>query len=441
MRVLETTGAPRDAVVPRVTRGPVVVQSTGSPVGADFDVIVVGAGAAGLSLGRRVALADARCRMLVLDARRDYEDDRTWSFWSDPTHDLRHLVRHEWHQWRFDDGGSPCDHAVAGSTYQAIRSIDFYREACRVIELSRSVRLQMGVEVTDLGTTLPRASGARVAVETSAGTFFARYVIDTRPRVGPSRLFQCFAGAEVNHGGHLPFPDDVAGLMTRMRVDEHGFAFTYVLPYTDSTALVEFTRFSRHRLSLEQLAKERDTELSTLGLNACHVEREERGVLPMGSCDASVAVPDGVLLAGNGGGAIRQATGYAFMRIQRWATACASRLASGAAPIGHPRDGVVHRQLDRIFLQVLRETPQRTPEYFMALASRVAPDRLLRFLTDRATLLDMAAIVASLPLMPFLGQVPYANVDAADDSGQRGITPPSSSPATQMSRPSSAHAP
>lgn len=254
-------------------------------------------------------------------------------------------------------------------------------------------------------------------------------------------MFQCFAGAEVKHGGHLPFPADVAGLMTRMRVDEHGFAFTYVLPYTDSTALVEFTRFSRHRLSLEQLAEERDAELSTLGLNACRVVREERGVLPMGSCEASVAVPDGVLLAGNGGGAIRQSTGYAFMRIQRWATACALRLASGAAPIGHPRDGVVHRHLDRIFLQVLRETPQRTPEYFMALASRVAPDRLLRFLSDRATLLDMAAIVASLPLMPFLGQVPYANVDATDDSGRRGMTPPSLSPATQMGRPSSAYAP
>ena len=340
---------------------------------ADVDVLVIGGGAAGLSLDRRIAQASSRRSVLILEGRDDYSDDRTWSFWSDASHDLRHLVRHEWRQWRFEDGVLQRDHGVPGQTYQVIRGLDFYHDAHHVIKRSRSVELQLGMRVSSLRAARSETDGARVAVETNAGSIVARHVLDTRPRSVPALLFRCFAGAEVDHGGLLAHPHDVAGLMTRMRTDEYGFAFTYVLPFTRTTALVEFTRFSREASSPLQLAQERDAELRALGLGMSHVIRLEHGVLPMGSYGQPAAVPAGVMIAGNGGGAIRPSTGYAFMRIQRWALNCASRLARGAAPVGHPRDGVMQRQLDRIFLQVLRETPERTPEYFMALAARVAP--------------------------------------------------------------------
>ena len=233
---------------------------------AEVDVLVIGGGAAGLSLGRRIALSNSGRRVLILDGRGDYTDDRTWSFWSNASHDMRHLIRHEWRQWRFDDGASLHDHGVAGQTYQTIRGLDFYNEARRVIARNRSVELKLGVKVTGLRAAQPDGSGARVAVETSEGPLIARHVIDTRPSSGPALLFQCFAGSEIDHGGLLPFRPDVAGVMTRMRVDEHGFAFTYVLPFTTTTALVEFTRFSRRALSPLQLAQERDAELRALGI-------------------------------------------------------------------------------------------------------------------------------------------------------------------------------
>ena len=244
---------------------------------ADVDVLVIGGGAAGLSLGRRLVQVGSRRRVLIVEGRDDYTDDRTWSFWADASHDLRHLVRREWHLWRFDDGVSQRDHAVTGQTYQTIRGIDFYDDARGVIRHSRSVELQRGVRVCSLRAASSGARGAGVAVETDAGPLIARHVIDTRPSSGPALLFQCFAGAEVEHGGLLAHPHDVAGLMTRMRADEDGFAFTYVLPFTRTTALVEFTRFSRRALSPLQLAQERDAELRALGLGLSDVVRVEHG--------------------------------------------------------------------------------------------------------------------------------------------------------------------
>lgn len=352
--------------------------------------------------------------MLLVDSRTCYSDDRTWSFWSGASHDLRHLVRHEWRQWRFGHGDVAHDHEVPGITYQAIRGIDFYNDAQETIARSRAVALGLGVTVTGIRSVEPDADGNRLAVDTNDGVILARHVIDTRASLSPALLYQCFAGSEIDHGGRLRCSPHLAGLMTRMRTDDLGFAFLYVLPFSERSALVEFTRFSPYPIALATIAAERDAELRALGLEGAYARRNESGILPMGQVGQPRTLPEGLVLAGNGGGALRASTGYAFVRIQHWAAGCATRLARGEAPMGHARDGVIQRQLDRIFLQVLRAAPKRAPECFMALASGVAPHRLLRFLTDRATLLDLVATISSLPLTPFLAQLLHRHAIVAD---------------------------
>ena len=248
-------------------------------------------------------------------------------------------------------------------------------------------------------------------VTTDAGPVLARKVVDTRPQRTRALLYQCFSGVEIEHGGRLATDTDASdadavGLMTRMRSGAEGLGFLYVLPLGPTRALVEWTRFSPAPLPLDEVAAERDAELDALGLGDAVVVREEQGILPMGRVDAPPSSVSGVALAGNAGGALRDASGYAFLRIQRWATRCAAALARGEAPPAHPREPWVRRQMDRIFLQALRAHPERSADYFLAMATRVAPRRLLRFLTDRATVGDLAAIIASLPLTPFLAQLP-----------------------------------
>ena len=82
-----------------------------------------------------------------------------------------------------------------------------------------------GVEAAhDSGPVPVDGHSARVLVHTSAGTVAARHVVDTRPVSTRATLFQCFVGAEVDHGGALHAGPDAldpttAGLMSRMRSD------------------------------------------------------------------------------------------------------------------------------------------------------------------------------------------------------------------------------
>lgn len=389
----------------------------------DADLVILGAGGAGLALASRLAQAATSLRVIAVDVRTGYVDDRSWCFWADDAHDLRPIVSREWSDWTYQAEGGPAHaHRVDGETYQYVRGADFYAHARTLIEASDRVELRLGVaagEVRPLHPSISRPAGEGVIVSTSAGEITARWVVDTRPRRTAAMLFQCFSGAEVEHGGALDLealgiaPGSV-GLMTGMRADADGLGFVYVLPLSDSSALVEWTRFSPSPLRASEVRAGRDAALAALGapLGAPHVRvlREEAGVLPMGrvleaSADLAPSIP-GVVVAGAAGGALRDASGYAFARIQAWARDCAERLARGEAPIGHPPEPFVRRQMDRIFLQALRAHPERTADYFAAMARGVAPARLLRFLTDRARLSDLLAIIASLPLLPFLAQLP-----------------------------------
>ena len=371
------------------------------------DLVILGAGCAGLSLAARLARGDGDLRVVVVDPRTEFVDDRSWSFWHHDHHPLREIVAREWSGWTYSDlGGRSATHRVPGMSYQYIRGVDFYRWALAEIAGDVSIELRLGVSAGELAPVVLADGAAGVRVSTDQGALVARRVVDTRPRRAAALLYQCFSGVEVEHGGALTTEPDSVGLMTRMRSGADGLGFVYVLPLSPTRALVEWTRFSAVPLAESVVVAERDAELAALGLAGATVVREEGGILPMGRIPTEESPIPGVVLAGNAGGALRDASGYAFLRIQLWARRCADALARGEDPAPHPAEPWVRRQMDRIFLQAVRAHPERTADYFVAMARGVAPRRLLRFLTDRATAGDLASIIASLPLLPFLAQLP-----------------------------------
>jgi lycopene beta-cyclase len=344
-----------------------------------------------------------------------YEDDRSWCFWRPERHDLSDLVSHSWDSWRFSGATGPAlHHRVTGLRYQYVRGSDFYERALQRIDNADTIRTHVGVHATEL-VALGDGPDALVRVETDRGSIRARYVIDTRPRAMPAVLYQSFSGVEIESEHPLPFDQREVGLMDSMATDAGGMHFRYTLPLSRTRALVEWTRFSTSPVPRATLSAELDAELEVLGLAGARVIRREGGILPMSTVDALPEAPRGVLFAGNSGGALRAASGYGFLRIQRWALACADALERGGPPIGHPAEPFLRRSMDRIFLQAVRADLERTPEYFLALARGVPAAGLVRFLSDAARLTDYARLIASLPTMPFLRQLAPSRPTVARD--------------------------
>jgi lycopene beta-cyclase len=284
-----------------------------------------------------------------------------------------------------------------------VRAIDFYRHALALIENSNRVELQRGAQVTGLSAD---PLGWRIQL-TQDDTLTATAVIDTRPpprqRVAASMMFQCFLGAEIQLADDSSALDvDTVELMTDMATTDQGFRFTYVLPFATRRALVELTYFAPKTLSQAELEPQLGELLRQRGWQGATVLRTEYGVLPMGLPDCPVKSTHTLVVAGTSAGALRPASGYGFLRIQRWAQACAERYLDTGQLCGHTPEPWRQRRMDRLFLRTLRHHPQLTPILFYQLLSRCPNERFIRFMSDQATWLDSLAIIGAMPKKPFI---------------------------------------
>jgi lycopene beta-cyclase len=370
------------------------------------DLLILGGGAAGLSLARRLAEQGPTApRTLVLESRFDYADDRTWCFWMHPSAQLTHLVRRRWAKVSLASSTERVFVDCPEFPYALLPSGGFYQDSRECIARSERVRLAMGVAV--LGA--PRKVDGRWEVETSAGLQRARWIVDTRPTAPPAEgaavLWQSFLGQEIEAAGPV-FDPTVAEIMHFTQGEAGQILFHYLLPLSPTRALLEVTAFSQKPAGPDAFRAELNRFIDRrLEGRRYQLRREEHGILPMGLPTPVPSTDATYVRAGLLAGGARASSGYAFQRIQRWAESCALSLADGHGPRPHAADGWILRQMDALFLQVLRRRPELAPTLFLAMFRRVAPARLARFMSDQATLLDNLAVIVALPPGPFLREL------------------------------------
>ena len=374
----------------------------------DTDLIILGGGCAGLSLAMKLAeLGNRSPQTLILESRKAYDNDRTWCFWGDDTTELSHLVGQSWKRVLVKTEKRRAVLDCGDSPYQMIESGVFYDEAMKVISGAERIQLKLGVPVTEL-----QKKDGLWRIETTGGTHTARMVIDTRPSSKSTRdtaiLWQSFLGREVECE-ESRFDPGTVDLMDFAVCDQGQIAFCYVLPFTHTRALVEATVFTTQPLGPRDLTQALEGYIAKhIRGSAFVVRRSESGILPMGLSKQPSSPDPTYARAGLAAGGGRASTGYAFQRIQRWARACAKKIGEGSPPIGHVPDPILAQAMDDLFLRVLRLRPESAPEIFLALFEKTSPARLIRFLSDRGTLADHAAIAAALLRMSFLKALPAA---------------------------------
>jgi lycopene beta-cyclase len=370
-----------------------------------IDLAIIGGGCAGLSLARDIALRikgkqDGR-EVTVFEPRTHYENDRTWCFWSLQDEAEDPLISRRWKSWLFSRSGESVLHHSSRSQYSLVSGADFYADAIPTIERANGVDLRLGVQVKSVESC---TDGFRIV--TTDGDYLARRVVDTRPPTYPkgteALLYQAFEGIEIETS-HEIGDQEIANLMAEMHTDEDGFGFDYILPMGSGQWLVEATLFGFEPKCGGRLSEKLQACLNRLVPDGDFRSlRTEKGMIPMGYRSPEQKSDAGWVRAGTAGGAVRAASGYAYRRIQRWSRECARQFTESGEVCGHPKDSWPRRKMDFLFLKVLRNEPQRAPELFYRLASGIPADAMARFMMDRASGLDLFAVMWSLPKMPFL---------------------------------------
>jgi lycopene beta-cyclase len=361
------------------------------------EVVVVGAGAAGLGLAVRLAAQGTPGVVLVQSPQPAPE--RTWCSWQRGPVDWAGAVSHRWYTASvIGPDGVEQRLPLGPYRYEMVRSRDYERWAAA--RLDGVARLSATVERVQDGDD-------RAVVRGEGLELSARWVVDTRP-VPPSgrgrtALLQHFRGWFVRTTSDA-FDPQLAGLMDfRVPQPAVGVAFGYVLPASPREALVEYTEFTRDVLDDAGYdAALRHYVRDVLHLPPFEVAAVEQGAIPMTDASFPRRVGGRVLRLGAAGGATRPSTGYTFTAAQRQAAGVAAALADGRDPEPPPAYPRRHLAMDALLLRAL-DTGRLDGAAFLAdLFARHPVDRVLRFLDGESTLGEELAVVASAPRGPML---------------------------------------
>ena len=370
------------------------------------DLAILGGGCAGLSLAKHLSQKKQWAKKtLIIETRKAYTNDRSWCFWEPQKEDLRHyldpLITHKWSKWQFSGAHFSLLHNVLGRDYCFIPSDVFYKDALEYIDKHPQMQLCQGLEALSV---TPKQDGYLIELSDSTH-IFSHQIIDTRPKPytdnTQSKLWQVFYGLEIKTPTAI-FDDNQIGLMADLQASQKGTEFIYLLPFSKQHALIEWTQFSPKLISPDALASKLNLYLQSYKTDF-EIIRKEQAILPMGLKMIKNTMPN-VAFGGQVAGAIRPATGYAFLRIQKWARDCANQLALGRKiQEKTPTQWLTHG-MDMLFLDVLHQNPEMGANLFQALAQKVSPDALVRFLSDEARVPDYIQVIRALPAKLFLKQ-------------------------------------
>lgn len=374
-----------------------------TPVGNRFRYIILGAGAAGLSLCHALLERGVRDPILLLDRKAAFADDRTWCFWNVHPTPFTNLASHCWHEWDvFDSAGAKAVQTSPAVGYACLRSRDFYAHILEMARRCGNVTLALDSPVQGC-----RSEADHAVVEAGGARYEADYVFDSRLPAPPDgdMLTQRFFGQFVRT--QAPCFDTTRCTLMDFRVSQaKGLHFLYTLPFSPTEALVEDTYIQDSgaaRLTPEEHRAEISVYLaSRRGLTDFTVTREESGAIPMTT--RPFPKRDGrVFFIGTAGGCTKPSSGYTFLRVQEQCRQLADAAVAGALGGFHEALAPArYRFFDAVFLQVLLDNPAAFPGYFQRLFDRVPPEALTAFLSETGTWHSDSQIIRSLPLGPFL---------------------------------------
>jgi lycopene beta-cyclase len=390
---------------------------------------LAGAGLSGLSLALELAKRPVfqSKKILLLDRDAKHKNDRTWCFWATDGTNLPPVVCKSWDYCRFYAPNFEKTMEIKPFRYHMVRGIDFYTWALR--------ELDKYANVSRVQTNISRIDAKNGVVYSGVGSFSAALVFNSAfthtpimPKPSPGypqspfsntnrptnpkpemdygplvRLLQHFKGWMIKTKPGTFDP----GVMTFMdfRIEQQGETrFVYVLPLSDTTALIEFTVFSPVLLSAETYDLELRNYLSTfLNIRDYEIEEEEFGVIPMTNLPFPSRQEGCMINIGTAGGFVKASSGYAFKRtLQKTA-----RFVDAWEQTGSPDPSLLQspwafRAFDCIFLQVLQNQNALGKEVFTRLFKKLPPALVLRFLDEDSTFTENIRLVSAPPALPFL---------------------------------------
>ena len=280
-----------------------------------------------------------------------------------------------------------------------IKAKDYHQKLQDEIEESADIEF-ITDEIRKIDPVTMKAKGLKKS-------YGATHFFDSR--VDPSYLeskkhttiFQHFKGWEVETEKPVFTPDSFTMMDYRIKYPD-ATAFTYILPFTEKKALVEYTFFSpfltEDKVYDEMLQQYFEKILKTKDFQ---IKSTETGVIPMTDFPFDKANTEQITKIGTGGGWVKPSTGYSFKNTEKRIGKIIENIKSGKLP-GENLINNKFRKYDAIFLDVLAQNNQKGEEIFTKFYKKNSPQDIFRYLDEETSVSEDLKIMLSLYSFDFV---------------------------------------
>ncbi|WP_289644213.1 lycopene cyclase family protein [Maribacter aestuarii] len=369
-----------------------------------YDYIIIGAGAAGLMLADTMGKDDffSDKSILLLDKDTKKENDRTWCFWEKGEGQFDAIVHKKWHHIYFAGQQLAKSYKIAPYIYKMVRGIDFYTTYLDRIKNYSNITFKQ-----DAVTSINESHDA-VKVQTSKETYSAASVMNSifdydmvMHQDKYPVLQQHFIGWVVKTDKPT-FEIDLATYMDFSIPQKGNTRFMYVLPFSNDTALIEYTLFSEKLLPKAEYEEAIKTYLkSEFDCTQYEILDKEKGSIPMTCYDFMEHHTDRIRYIGTAGGWAKPSTGYTFLSTSKKIPKLVSFLKTGK-PLKALHFKNRFWYYDMLLLDVLHHNNAIGHKIFERIFKKRKPQLLFKFLDEQTSLAEDFYYIMGSPKFPFL---------------------------------------
>ena len=351
----------------------------------EFDYVILGGGCAGLSLAYELEINNKirNKRLAIIEIREEYKRDKTWSFWKVSNHNFDDCIIKSWNNFSINSKSGTHEVFNKDYPYQTIDSGLFYNKILNRIKQNKNIEFLKNTDQLNLDNS---------------------FIFNSIPEKGnyEDKLWQHFKGVEIETSKNI-FDEKIFNLMDFDCDQKDNVHFFYTLPFAKNKALIETTWLSKMN---NKSLKDYDTQLETyidetLKIKNYKINYQEEGAIPL--FYPNYQIEKNKINIGSAGGMTRLSTGYTFLNIQNHSKYIANNIEKiqSSKPF---HIGKKYEFLDNVFLNVLRNHPDKMPKIFLNMFK--APSKtVIKFLSNRSNFFEDLGIVLRMPKWIFIKNI------------------------------------
>lgn len=363
-----------------------------------YDYIFTGSGLSALMTVYKMILSQKfqTKSILLLDKNAKQTNDRTWCFWEQKETLWENSISKKWNSVLFANADFKRNLELHPFQYNKIQGLDFYNQLLELIVN------QKNIDFVQEKVLAIEESESIVLVKTESQSYSCSQVFNSiyNPSLVTNQskyplLQQHFVGWFIKTEKPI-FNPDQATFMDFSVAQKGNTRFMYVLPISETEALLEYTLFSKDLLSKEEYETEIENYIQKLGIQNYKIVEKEFGNIPMTCYPFWKHNTQNVINIGTAGGWTKASTGFTFKNSDQKSTELVSFLET-QTDFRKFHKKTKFWWYDLLLLDILDQKNETGAAIFSALFQKGNAPLILKFLDEKTSFWEDLQVIWKCP--------------------------------------------